>query len=183
MIVYHALARLTGLPGTAPVHALYIYLPRVVEILVKGVAVPVHGLGGRMTGLASHGLVDENALAVTCPAPLLPVCGLELLTATGTFKCARPLGVTVHCCNDCARVCLAIARLSVTTRSHTGPATGCLTIAGLVVASRDRGNSGSTVEPAPAVAGSSITSHVLFPGPRQAVPQPVGAHGAAGCSC
>ena len=80
MVVDHALARLASLPGTAPAHALPVYLPREVKILVKSVAVPVHGLEGRVTGLTSRavaprtvrGLVDGNALAMTRPAPLLP---------------------------------------------------------------------------------------------------------------
>ena len=102
MIVDHALARLAGLPGTAPAHALHVYLPCEVEILLKGVAVLVHGLEGRLNGLASRtlaprtvsGLIDESALAVTCPAPLLPVCGLGdpghgLLTATAVGALAH----------------------------------------------------------------------------------------------
>ena len=81
---------------------------REVEILVKSVAVPVLGLGGRVTGLASHafapptvhGRVDEVTLAVACLAPPLSVCSLAassrgLLTATGTAECARALGATV----------------------------------------------------------------------------------------
>ena len=120
MIVDHALARLASLPGTAPAHALPVYLPREFEILAKSIAVPVHGLKGRMTGLVSRafsprtfpGLVDGNALAMTRSAPLLPVCGLvgssrNRLTAAGIVECARAL-------DDCASVLLAVTRLAVT---------------------------------------------------------------------
>ena len=83
VIVGHALARLERVLGTASAHALHGLLPREVEILVKGVAVPGHSLGGRVTGLASRaltprtvcGLVDEGALTVTRHAPLLPMPG------------------------------------------------------------------------------------------------------------
>ena len=81
MIVGHALARLAGLPKTAP--ALHIYLPCMVEILVLGVAVLVRGLEGRVTGLASRafapqtvcGLVDEGALVPLpfCPCTVSPI--------------------------------------------------------------------------------------------------------------
>ena len=87
-----------------------------------------------MTGLASHtlatrtvrGLVDDSAIAVTLPFPLLSVCGLDdpgrrLLTATGTIEFAHALGVTIRGHDDCARVRLAIAS------GHTGPATGRVT--------------------------------------------------------
>ena len=126
--------RLADPPGTARAHTLHVYLPREVEILVKGVAVPVHSLEGRVTGLASHalaprivrGLVDDSAIAVTLPFPFLSMCGPDdpgcsLLTATGTVEFARTLGVTIRGHDDCARVCLAIAS------GHTGPATGCMT--------------------------------------------------------
>ena len=114
---------------------------------MKGVAVPFHGLEGCVTDLAScalalqtvRGLMDENALAVTRPAPFLPVCSLDdpsrgLLTATGTVKCARALKVTVRGHDDCACVRLAVAGPGVTGRGHTGPATGRVTVAGLVTA-------------------------------------------------
>ena len=186
MIVDHTLARLASLPGTAPTLALHVYLPLVVEFLVKGVTVPVRGLEGRLTGLASctlaswtvHNLVDEGALAVTCHAPLLPVCGLAdpgrgLLTATGTDECARILGVTVCSLDDCACVRMAIARPGVShywscdrsplssdlwqsRKRSWRPGRSRRDHEEAVVASRDCSNSGSTVEPAPAVAGSSI---------------------------
>ena len=111
--------------------ALHVYLSRVVEIPVKSVAVPVHGLGGHLTSLANRAvsprtvrsLVDEGALAVTRHAPLLPVCGLDdpgrgLLTATRTIECARDR--------------LAVARPGVIACGRMGPATGHVTIAGLV---------------------------------------------------
>ena len=136
MIVGHALARLESLPGTVP--ALH-DLPREVKILVPGVFVPVRGLGGRVTGLASRalvprtvrGLVDEGALALTRHAPLLPVCGLGgpgrgLWTVAGPVGFARTLGVTVRCLDDCASVRLAVTRPGVT--GHTGPATGRVTV-------------------------------------------------------
>ena len=80
---------------------------------MKGVTVPVHGLEGLVTGLASCalapwtvlGLVDESAVVVTRHAPLLSVCGLSgpgLLATTGTVRCACALGVTVRGHDDCA---------------------------------------------------------------------------------
>ena len=73
VIIGHALASLGSLPGTAPAHAL---LRREVEILVKGVAVPVRGLAScALAPRTVCGLVDEGTLAVTCHAALLPVCG------------------------------------------------------------------------------------------------------------
>ena len=86
-----------------------------------------------------RGLVDEVALAVTCPTPVLPVCGLAdpghgLLTATGTGECAHALTVTVHSLDECARICIAVARPGVTARGHTVPATGHMTVAGLMTA-------------------------------------------------
>ena len=80
----HTLARLESLPRTDPAHALHGLLPCEVEILVKDVVVPIRGLWGRVTGLASHvlvpwavrGLVDESSLAMIRHAPLLLVCGL-----------------------------------------------------------------------------------------------------------
>ena len=114
---------------------------------MKRVAVPVHGLGGRVTSLAScalalwtvRDLVDEGALTVTRHAPPLPVCGLDkpgrgLLTAIGTDGCAQALGVTVRGCDDCARFRLAVVRPGVTARGHTGPATDQVTVAGLMTA-------------------------------------------------
>ena len=76
---------------------------------------------------------------MTRPALLLPVCGLVapglgLRTATGIVECALALGVTVRGLNKCARDLLAVARPGVTARSHTGPTTGHVTIAGLVTA-------------------------------------------------
>ena len=69
-------------------------LPFRVELLGKSVAVLALGLGGLVTGHALVprtvcGSVNENALAVTRHAPLLPVCGLIapgrfLLTTNGT---------------------------------------------------------------------------------------------------
>ena len=138
MIVDHTLARLAGLLGTTP--ALHVYLLRKVEILVKGVAVPVHGLVGRVTSLTSRavapqtvrGRVDAGALAVTHHAPPLPVCGLDdpgrgLLTATGTVECASALRATVRGRDNCARDRLAVARPGVTAYGHTGPAAGLMT--------------------------------------------------------
>ena len=118
------------------------------------------------------------------PLPVcgLNTLGRGLMTAARTAKCARALGATVHSRNDCARDRLAITRPGVTNgsrcrsrdrrrshdhspllsdRSRSGkrswrPGQGCWDRGEAVVASRDRGNSGSTVEPAPAVAGDSI---------------------------
>ena len=145
MIVGHALARLESLLEIAPAHTLHDLLPRKVEILVKGVVVPVRGLGGYMTGLASHaliprtvrGLVDEGTLAVTRHAPLLPVCSHgspSLRIATGPVEFARALGVTVRGHNGCACVHLAVARPGVIGRGHTCPAIGCVTVNGHVTA-------------------------------------------------
>ena len=170
MIFVHALARVGSLPGTA--HALHDHLLREVEILMQSFAVPVRSLGGRMTGLASRALtprtvggrVDEGALAVTRHAPPLPVCGL--LTATGNAECARD------------RSPLSSDRSQSGKRSWR-PGWSYRYRSEAVVASSSCSNSGSTMKPAPAVAGGS--SHVLFPGPRQVVLQPVWARGAARC--
>ena len=149
MIADHPLARLAALPGTAPAHALPVHLPCVVKMIVKSVAVPALGLGGRVPGLVSCALaprtirsrVDESALTVTRHAPPLPVCGLNapghtLLNATGTVGCARAraLGATICRCNDCAHVRLAVVRPGVTTHGHTSPVTGHMNVAGLVTA-------------------------------------------------
>ena len=137
MIVGHAFARLGSLPGTAPAHALHVHLPREVKILMKGIAVPVRDLGGGVTGLASRALapqtvlghVDGSALAVTCPAPLLPMCDLGG-PGRGPLDRYRDHRVRTRSRSD---------------RSRSRRLSSCLS-----------GNSGSTVEPAPAVAGSSI---------------------------
>ena len=82
---------------------------------------------------------DVNALAMTLHDHLLHVCGLVtpgrgLLTATGTVQCACALGVTTRGLNDCTRDRLAVARPGVTARSHTGPASGHVAVAGVVTA-------------------------------------------------
>ena len=131
MIVDHALGDGETLLETAP--ALHVYLPIGVELLVKSITVPALGLERHVPGLESraldprtiHGHVDESALAMTRHAPLLPVCGLIALgrghlTATGKDGCSRDR--------------LAVARPGVTARGHTGPATGHVTVAGLVTA-------------------------------------------------
>ena len=136
VIVDHALARLAGLPGTAPAHALHVYLPRMVGNLVKGVAVPVHGLEGRVTGLAScalaprtvRGVVDEGALAVTCHALLLLVYGLD---DPGIVECACALEATVRGHSDCARSHLAVARPGLTALSHGRGVGGLDEVAGI----------------------------------------------------
>ena len=176
---------MVALPETTPAHTLPVHLPRMVEMIVKSVAVPALGLGGRVPSLTSRtlalrtvrGCVDERALAVTRHTPPLPVCvldapGRSLLTATRTVECACAL-------DDCARVRQAIERPGVTACGHTGPTTGHLTVAGLVTAhGLGRGvggldgvagiarrllllpaitaTTGSTVGPAPAVAGGSV---------------------------
>ena len=147
MIVVHALAKLAGLPGTASAHALHVYIPREVEIPMKGVAVPVHGLKGRVTGLASRALttrtvrgrMDKGAFAVAHHTPLPPMCGLNdpghgLLIATRTIECARALGGAVRSRDDCTRDHLAVTSPGVTACGHTGPATGHMTAACLVTA-------------------------------------------------
>ena len=96
------------------------------------------GLGSRaVVPRTVRSCVDESALAVTRHAPLLPVCGLVvpgcgLLTATGSVGYGRALGASGH--DDCTRDCLAVVRPGVTIRCHTGPATGHVTVAGLVTA-------------------------------------------------
>ena len=138
MVVDHALTRLESLPRTAPTHAFHGHLPCEVEILVKSVVVPVRGLGGHVTGLASHaldprtirGLVDEGALARIHDAPLLPACGLGrgLRTATGPVEFRSRSQVTVCSLDKCAHVRLAVARSGVAVYGHTGPATGHWTV-------------------------------------------------------
>ena len=177
--------RLAGLLGTTSAHTLPVYLPREVEILVKSIAVPVRGLGGRVTGLASlaltprsvHGCLDAGALSVTHHAPPLPVCGLDdpscsLLTNTGTVECARDHLAVARPWRGCSRSHRSHywsrdrrrsrdrSPLS-SDRSRSGkkswrPGRSCGNHEEAVVASRDCGNSGSTVEPAPALAGGSI---------------------------
>ena len=83
-----------------------------------------------MTGLASRALVDRGAPAATCPAPFLPMSGLNgpgpgLRTATGPVRWA--LGVTVCGLAEWAHVRMAVARPCVTGPGHTGPATGHVT--------------------------------------------------------
>ena len=113
MIVGHAREGRETLPETAPALTLPAYLPLVVELLGKSVAVPALGLGGLVTGIGHpalaprtvRGLVDESALTVTRHASLLPMCGLVapgrgLLTATMTDEYARALGATIELAID-----------------------------------------------------------------------------------
>ena len=133
------------LPETAP--APLAYSPLGVGIPARSIAVPALGLGvtvtcrvGRVpTPRTVRGLVDGGALAVTRPALLLPAYGLVapgrcLRAATGIAECARAFGVTARGLDECARDLLAVARPGVTARGHTGPATGHVTVAGLVTA-------------------------------------------------
>ena len=175
---------------------------------MKGVVVPVRGLGSRVTGLASRalvpwtvsGLVNEGALTVTCHAPLLPVCGLSgpgrgLWIATGL---RRVRSRSRSDCSQSRRLCSRSSgrreARSDQSRSHRShyqlqshgshyrsrdlcwlrdrsplsfdssrsrercwrPGRSRWDHAEVVVASQDRCNSGSRVEPAPAVAGSSF---------------------------
>ena len=135
VIVGHALEDEEAPPVTAPAHA---YLRLGVELPLKSVVVPALGalvpcLGIR--ALATRpvcGCVDVSALAMTRLDRLLPVCGLVapghgLRTATRIVECAHALGVS-------ARNGLAVARPGMIARSHTGPATGHGTVAGLVTA-------------------------------------------------
>ena len=67
------------------------------------------------------------------------MCGLvapgrDLLTTAGTDWCARALEVTARSHGDCTRDRLAVTRPGVAARGHTGPATGHVTVAGLVTA-------------------------------------------------
>ena len=119
--------------------------------------------------------MDDGALAMTRHAPPLP----------GRYDCtrdhlaiARP-SVTAHRSRRWSRdrSPLSSGRSQSRKRSWR-PGQSRWDREEAVVASCDRGNSGPTAEPAPAVAGGSIP----LPGPRRAVPQPVWAHGAAGCS-
>ena len=136
--------------------------------------------------------------------------GRGLLTATGTAEFARSLGVTICGLDDCARVRMAARRPGVTARGHTGPATCHVTVAGLVTALPSlltvcsRGREVSGMDRVARIArrllllpGITATlgrrwspplhcvwfhpsSHVLFPGAHQAVPQFVGARGPVG---
>ena len=56
--------------------------------------------------------------------------GRSLGTATSPVEFARTHGVTIRSPDECAHVCLAVARPSVTGRGHTGPTTGRVTVAG-----------------------------------------------------
>ena len=145
-----------------------------------------------------RGLVDAGAFAGILHAPLLPACGPGLRTATSLVEFVRSLGVTVRGLDECTRVHLVVTRLvvtvhghtrlGVTVHGHTGPATGRVTLAGhrtswrshwdraeAVVASRDRGNSGS------GWSQFHPPAHALFAGSHQAVPQPVRDPCTAGC--
>ena len=145
-----------------------------------------------------RGLVDADAFAGILHAPLLPACGPGLRTATSLVEFVRSLGVTVRGLDECTCVHLVVTRLGVTVHGHmrlgvtvhghTGPATGRVTLAGhrtswlshwdreeAVVASRDRGNSGSWWSQ------FHPPAHALFAGSHQAVPQPVRDPCTAGC--
>ena len=118
--------------------------PLGVGILERSIVMPALGPEVTVTCRAPaprtvRGLVDGSALAVSRPAPILPVCGLVapdrgLRTATGIAECTHALGVTVRGLDACARDLLAVAKPGVTARGHTGPTTGHVTIAGLVTA-------------------------------------------------
>ena len=105
-----------SLPAPAHAHALPVYLPSGVEILMKSVAVPALGLGDcALTPWTVHGQVGDNTLAVARHAFPLPVCSLvELLTAPGTDECTRALEVTVCGRFTCDSVQLAVTRPGVT---------------------------------------------------------------------
>ena len=163
VIVDHPLTRLAALPGSASTHTLPVSLPREVEILVKSVAVPVLGLGGRVAGLASCtltprtvlGRVDEGALAVTRHAPPPRVCGLNapdhsLLNAARTAEYAL------------ARDRLVVARPSVTARGHTGPATGHVTALLFLLTARGPGRGVDSLDGSPGLLGGCC----CFPGSR-----------------
>ena len=120
------LAGWESLPDPAP--ALTVYLPLGVEILVGSVAVPALGLGDRaLAPRPVHGLEGDNAVAVTRHAFPLPVCGL---VAPENDECTCALGATALCSRSrrlylCS---LVVTRPGVTTRGHTGPAIGHLTV-------------------------------------------------------
>ena len=126
------------MPRAVPASALPEPSSHVVGSLGRGDFVPARSLVGRVPCLASHGLMDEGALAGALHAPPLLAGGLVvpgrgLRTATGAvgFTCA--LGVTVRGLNESARALLATAGPVVIVRGHTGP-----TESGSRYRSRDR---------------------------------------------
>ena len=152
MIVGHAQEGGETLPETAPALAL---LPIGVELLGKSIAVPALGLGSpAFDPWTVRCLVDVSAL-------LLPMCGLVapgrgLLTATMTDEYALALGAvaTIALAIDWSRDHSPSDRSRSGMRSWQHERSRCDHVEA-VAASSDRGNSGSMVEPAPAVAGGS----------------------------
>ena len=159
-------------------------LARSIAVPALGLGVTVTCRVGRVpTPRTVRGLVDGGALAVTRPALLLPAYGLVapgrcLRAATGIAECARAFGVTARGLDECARNLLAVARPGdgsryrsrdrrwsrdrspSSDRSRSGKRSwrsgwGHWDRAEAAVASRDRGDSGLTVAPAPAVAGGA----------------------------
>ena len=176
VIVDHTLERGEAPPETASACALHAYLPLGVELPVKSIAVPAFGLEVLVLCLGSRALdprtvrghVDESTLAVTRHDHLLPVCGLValsrcLLTATGSVECAHALGVTARGLDDCAGETWCDHSRSHGYRQRScdhSPSSDCSRSrkrswrpgrsrrdrAEAVGASRDRGNSGVTVD-------------------------------------
>ena len=169
---------------------------------------PVHGLWGRVTGLASHaldprtirGLVDEGALTRIHDAPLLPACGLGrgLRTATGPVEFrSRSQSDRLQSrqvrSRSSGRCEVRRGRL----RSH-----GTVRPFNLTVSSLGKGVGGLgrvagiarklLSPPGITQLGGACTcggrqlhspAHAIFAGPCQAVPQPVRVLCTAGCGC
>ena len=157
---------------------------------MKGIVVPVRGLVGLKPGLASRalaprpvsGLVDAAAFARALHAPCLLACGLGcsglgLWTTTGPVGFAHTL-LAVLVWRDCSlshgsryrswdRSLLSSDHSRSRDRSWW-PRRSCRDREEAVAASRDGSNSGSRVELAPVVAGSSSSppAHSFFVGPR-----------------
>ena len=182
MIIGHALERLKSLPGTALAHALHDLLPREVKILMKGVTVPVRGLGSRdrscgscsrsMDRLRSRGQRLSLHDSSHSPSALVRSCG----PGRGSLDCywsrlwsrrlrsrlsgrreARRDRSRSHWCRYRSRDRSPLSsERSWSMERSWRPGRSCRDCEEAVVASRDRGNSGSRVDSAPVVAGGSI---------------------------
>ena len=159
----------------------------------------------------THGRGALDGIRHALPLPMCgPGRGLQTATGLAEFACA--LGVAVRGLDECVRALLAVARPGVTVCGHTGPVTGHVTVASHGIGPfspltvRGRGRGAGVQGGVPWIAWSCFclpgsqqlwvesgacpcsggrlhpSAHDFFAGPRQVVPQPVGALCSAGCS-